>query len=798
LTRYAAGSILHFSSKDGLPSDDVTALCEDRQGALWIGTSRGIATMRNGRIETHPSTKALTHPFISSLISDDEGILWIGTKGGGLSRLSKENLQTYTAVDGLNRNFVSSLSQDREGNIWIGTERGGLNMLRKTKISTYTTRDGLRNDYVRSVYEDRKGTVWVGTNGGGLSFLKDGKFATLPLKEVLPNDFVRPLFEDRSGNLWIGTWGGGIVLLKNGNVTRPVFLRDFPGRYIRAIVEDRNGNMWVAANGQGAYKYSNGRWTLFDTQNGLSNVFVSSIAEDTTGTMWIGTSGGGLNRLRHDSVTSFRMGKGLTSDFVSSLHIDTEGTLWIGTNGGGLCRLQSDHFTSWTAAAGLADEFIEAIVDDHRGNLWLTGPRGISRVSKRELEEHARGSIQRLHPVSFDESDGMRSSECTGGSQNAGARSKDGRIWIPTVEGLVVIDPQTINKESLRFPLYVERLAIDKAPMEVGAPIIANYGNGEIEVQYSAVTFRNATKVQFRYRLEGFEEAWQDARSRRTAFYTNVPPGKFVFHVEADAGAGSIPPLHASIAFTILPPFWMTGWFRGLMGLAAVGLVVGTVRYFSMQKLKRKLQAAESQATLERERLRISKDMHDELGASLTKITLLGELAKRDVADPGKMEEHLDLIANASREVAGTMDEIVWAVNPRNDTLDCLAAYFIDYAKEYLSITSLQLQIDTPEDLPARTVSAEIRHNVFLVFKEALTNIVKHAAAGRVRITLQYHDPLMTITLEDDGRGFSTASAGRFSNGLDNMRKRIESSGGTFTVESEPQRGTKLCVTIEV
>lgn len=798
LTQFVNGSMRHFSKVHGLPSDAVTALCQDRMGNLWIGTSSGIAYLKDGRFEVHARSKELPNAYVSSLTADDEGALWIGTKGGGLSRLLGQDLRTYSTVDGLNSNFVSALLQDREGNVWVGTGRGGLNMFRKARVSVFTTRDGLGNDYVSSVYESRDGTVWAGTNGGGLSLLRKGRISTISLKHVLSNDFIRTVCEPRSGGLWIGTWGGGIALHSQGRVSQPAFLRSFPGRHIRDIIEDRKGNIWVASNGQGVYKYADGRWTPLDTRNGLSNVFVSCIAEDSSGTIWIGTSGGGLNRLREDSVTILRKGKGLTSDFVTSLYADTDQALWVATNGGGLCRLRGGHTDSWGTSAGLVDNVIFAIVDDQEGNLWLTGPRGITRVSKRELSEHTGGSGGRMHIINFDESDGMRSSECSGGSQRSGQRTRDGKIWIPTVDGLVAIDLRSIRKETLKFPLYIEQIAIDKVARDITLPITADFGNGEIEVQYAALSFRNAKKLQFRYRLEGFETEWQVVGSRRTAFYTNVPPGQYVFHVEADAGTVEEAPQHASLAFDILPPFWMTWWFRSMLGLGLIGVIAGSVRYFSTQKLKRRLEKVEGQAALERERVRISKDMHDELGASLTKISLLSELAKRNTHKPEEILGHLDKVSIAARETANTMDELVWAVNPKNDSLDNLAAYLLQYIEEYISDSNLQCKIELPDDLPPRHVSAEVRHHIFLVVKEGLNNIVKHSGATSVHASLSYVDSSLAIKLQDNGRGFSQQSVGRFSDGLGNMRRRMESIGGAFTVDSKLKQGTTIEISVSM
>lgn len=277
------------------------------------------------------------------------------------------------------------------------------------------------------------------------------------------------------------------------------------------------------------------------------------------------------------------------------------------------------------------------------------------------------------------------------------------------------------------------------------------------------------------------------------ASYTNVPPGRYTFRVQADEGNEAWSQ-HQAIAFTIVPPFWMTGWFRLLLALAAVGSVVGAVRFASTRKLQRRLQTVEAQAALDRERMRISKDMHDELGAGLTKIALLGELAQRDIGNPDKTDELLKRISSESRSIAGTMDEIVWAVNPKNDTFESLAAYLLQYVEEYLSATEIRLEVQLPEELTDHRISAEVRHNIFLVVKEGLNNIVKHAGATKVCFGARQAGGMLEFTLEDNGVGFSVADVGRFSDGLSNMRKRMDEIGGTFEVESTPRRGTRLKV----
>lgn len=374
----------------------------------------------------------------------------------------------------------------------------------------------------------------------------------------------------------------------------------------------------------------------------------------------------------------------------------------------------------------------------------------------------------------------------------------DGMLWFPTVRGLVMLNPSTVGKDLQPTLVHIEKVIVDKTLREQHALAGLPPGHGELEFHYTGITFDNPAKIQFQYKLEGFDKDWVDAGGRRTAFYTNVAPGQFTFTVRATNANGAWSEHVASTSLTLLPPFWKTAWFRILAGIVSIGLIAGAVRYISTRKLQHELHALEAQHALERERIRISKDMHDELGASLTKITLLSELAKSDVERPREIERHLDKISQSTREVATTMDEIVWAVNPKNDRLDRVAAYVLQFAQEYLSMTAIQCHINVPENLPAMQVTAEVRHNIFLVLKESLTNIIHHSGATSVGIILEFKDPVLRIIMRDNGKGFNSDHADPFGNGLINMRKRIEDIGGAFCIESVPNTGTTLTINVRL
>jgi len=795
LDRFSGGRFRNYRTRHGLPSDYVQTVCQDTQGALWVGTSRGLAEYKNDRFVHRSNSNTTPHAFVLALLTDTDGGLWIGTNGNGLSRYDNGLVSSYTMKDGLANNFVTCMVQDTEGSLWIGTERGGLNRLRKTRMRTLTTRDGLPMDYVRSVYEDRAGTIWVGTNGGGIARWKHGAMTILGGAHGLPVEFVRPFLEDSKGVLWIGTWGGGMARYEHGVVSAAP---GFEGKFVRAILEDRRGNLWVGTNGNGVTRFLNGVQTVLTTETGLSNNFVSSIVEDSTGAIWIGTSGGGVNVVRGDSLRIYDRKDGLSHDFVSGLYVDAEGTVWLSTNGGGLNCFRDGIFRSWTSVNDLPDDALFMILDDQEGNLWLPCPRGIIRVEKESLFRAEVGGVLKVRAQLFNEQDGMRSSECTSGSQNTVCRTRDGRLWFATVEGLVMIGPREARRDSLKLPVYIERFMVDKVSVDPTVVTERDFGNGELEFQYTAVSFRDAKQLRFRYKLEGFDQSWQEAGTRRTAYYTNVPPGRYTFRVAVASHEGISGSREASLPLTLHPPFWMTTWFRLLMGLAVLSLVALMVRFVSTRALQRRLRLLEAQHALERERMRISKDMHDELGASLTRITLLSELAKRDLSDPGAMRKHLEKLSDSTRETAATMDEIVWAVNPKNDTLDRMAAYILQHAQEFLSVAGLDCKFEVPDLLPDQSVSAEVRHNMFLAIKETLNNIVKHSNATAVRITLRYTPPELEIVVHDNGRGFTDRDVTLFSDGLGNMQKRMEDIQGKVCLVSAPGQGTSVSLTVNL
>jgi diguanylate cyclase (GGDEF)-like protein len=608
LARLRNGTLTSYTTAQGLSRRSVRSLLKDRKGALWIGTDQGLNRLQDGRFTVFSTRDGLSHDVILALSEDRDGNLWIGTDGGGLSRLQGGRFSAFTSKDGLTNDSVYALHEDREGSLWVGTNLGGLNRLKDGRFTVFTNREGLSNDFVRAVVEDRAGSLWIGTEGGGLNRLRDGHFTALTRRKGgLSNDTVFALLEDRAGSLWIGT-DSGLNRLKDGRLDVFTANMGMSNDSVLALHEDCEGSLWIGTYAGGLNRLKDGRFTSFTTKDGLSHDTVNTIYEDRAGSLWIGTRGGGLNRFRDGRFTAFTTKDGLSDNLVFALYEDAEGSLWIGTYGGGLNRLKDGRFTAVTRKQGLFDDVIHRIIEDDRGDFWMSCNKGIFRVSRRELHEVADGKRSRVNPVVYGTADGMRSAECNGGSP-AGWRTRDGRLWFPTIRGVVRIDPEHLPTNPLPPPVVIEEARVDEQVTDRAALRLPP--GKTLEVTYTALSLLAPSSVRFRYRLEGLDEAWVDAGTRRTAYYTRLPHGSYRFRVIACNNDGLWNEEGASLDFTVEPSLHEAAWFRGLVvvffALAGPLFHRFRVRRLSRQKAELERVVAERTAEVEAANARLAQ-----------------------------------------------------------------------------------------------------------------------------------------------------------------------------------------------
>jgi signal transduction histidine kinase len=501
----------------------------------------------------------------------------------------------------------------------------------------------------------------------------------------------------------------------------------------------------------------------------------------------------------------------LLSDNAWPLRWETNGVLWVGTPAG-INRVRSDEVRSITRREGLFDNLAYCLIDDSRGNFWSFGNRGIWKVAQSDMNQVADGLATHVHAVAYGEADGMPSAEGNGDDQPNAVPVANGDLWFPTTHGVVIVNTDRLPSNEVRPSVVIEQVVVDDTvvyrdgfyPMANGVTYPAGGGlrirpgiGKVVELHYTANTFIAPEGTHFRYRLRGDSTDWREAGTRRQAFYTGLEPGDYLFEVEARNHDGVWSEHPVRFPFRLEPHFYQTWPFYIATGLAAIGLL-GTLHTRRLNEARR-LQELQQDQALHEERSRIAKDLHDDLGANLTGLALKVEVARRQLDDRSGAEAQLRAAAEAIRSLVERMREVIWSLNPQCDTLESFRAYCCQYAENFLAAAGLRCRFEMPVNVPEVMLSAQERHHLLLVIKEALNNTARHARATEARIGLRYVRGLLVLTLADNGRGFLASASSPLDeggNGLLNMRRRVESVGGKFELESQIGLGTTIRITV--
>ncbi|HSY44144.1 MAG TPA: triple tyrosine motif-containing protein, partial [Candidatus Acidoferrum sp.] len=533
--------------------------------------------------------------------------------------------------------------------------------------------------------------------------------------------------------------------------------------------------------------------------------------------IWLGTTKGRLLRVSNDVVTDETSRTVRVPISIRCLQSTPDGSLWIGYAGWGIGWLKDGHYARITSSQGLYDDYVSQMVADDHGWLWCAGNRGIFEVQLQQLQEAFQNGSA-LHCIGYSQGEGFPNLQATYENVPGALRSRDGRLWFPMYTGLAVVRPQRFPVNMPPPPVLLERAAVDGQIVGMYDPSLSSDAESsstvvnlrsssgpalrlppslhQLDFQFTALSFTTPENVEFEYRLRGLDDNWSEPTTARSVNYPRLPRGDYSFQVRACNIAGIWDQQAAALDFEVLPFYWETWWFRLSVLIAFTAVIVAIVRYVSFQRLRNHLRLLEQQAALQKERARIAKDIHDDLGADLTQIAYLGELAQQDSGEPGKVTERIGTISATARQAVKSLDEIVWAVNPRNDTLPHLIDYAGQFAVDYLRPTGIRCRLDFPEHIPPHELSTNLRHNLFLVIKEALHNIVKHAGATEIWLRVELREDMLKMVIEDNGRGFAQAPDNALADGLRNMRQRIEEIGGECRVESQPQSGTRVILNL--
>ena len=768
----------------------IDSLLASQRGGFWLLAYPRILKYVEGKLAGEPIPYPWgTNAVLLSAFEDSRGNLIVGVRDRGLTWFAPDGkAESLTSENGLSHNTPLALHEDHEGSLWVGTDGGGLN---RVKPQCFRVLEESRSASVQSVCEDADGGLWFAPNGGQLKHFQDGKLRTYG---NLTDLNLRSVFVDRDRKVWIGTFGSGLLQLEGENFQPVPGYEKFP-RDVTAIHQDRGGTLWVGT-AAGLVHRREGVWK---SVNALAGTSVSAIADDAAGNIWVGTPTG-LGQLRGESVTMFREKDGLSGDAISALLVDASGALWVGTRNRGLTRMADGKWTPLTKREGLASNKVNYLAEDAQGGLWVGSSSGLMRVEKQDLDEFISRKTRTVRCRTFGSADGLLTGQGAVGSQPAAWRGREGTMWFATTRGLGSVNPAQIVRNTNLPPVMIERVLVDDVlqnanvlqvnwPTEITIPA----GKERLEIHYTSLNLAAPDRARFKYQLEGHESGWTEAG--REAHFSNLSPDRYVFRVIACNEDGVWNNEGATLTIIVEPPFWRTWWFLTFCGVALLGGIVATVHFISTQKLQRQLAQLKQQEALERERARIARDLHDQLGANLTQVSLLGELVETDKNLPEEVEGHAKQISRTARTTAAALDEIVWAANPSNDTLDSLVTYACKYAQEYFALAGVSYRLEVPGNLPVVTIPPEVRHNVFLAFKECVNNVVKHAQASAVKVRLVLAAAQFTLEVEDNGRGLPPDARDKGRNGLRNMRKRMEDVGGAFTAGPAPERGTLVRLT---
>jgi ligand-binding sensor domain-containing protein/signal transduction histidine kinase len=787
----------------------VISLLKDRQGTVWVGTRSGLCRIPpSGSKKTLKDVCVLVPDFkgqvIEGLLESRAGEIWVAT----WDRLAiyrntagQQRLESYTIGKQLpGHGPITTLGEDQSGNVWVGAH--GAERIAAGGFRSYTQEDGLGSNHILSILETKRGELCAVTQGSEarpVNCFDGSRFhSARPHVPAAIRDWGwsanRLTFQSRGGEWWVPT-GRGVFRFPSGGINT-LFSRSptalyAPGERVFAIFEDSRGSVWVStqvssrtggvlANRLSRWDKSNGILKPYPDNNPVpAQVLATAFAEDHAGNVWIGLSSGGLVRYSGKGFQTF-LDKDVDAGWVSDLYVDHAGRLWASTTAG-LHRMDdpdspAPRIIDYTSANGLSTDRIRCITEDLEGRIYLGSDLGIDRFRPDD------STLQVRH---FTAADGLAP-----GDVLSAFRDREGSLWFGTRQGLSRLDPGAERKPSPP-PVFISGMRVRGAPLAIpflGANSLSGielpYDRNQVELQFVGPGYEASGSLRYQYRLEDSDPDWSAATEERVVNYANLAPGAYQWHVRAVTPDGAIG-APATAVFTILPPVWQRWWARLLLVLTALALFYSFYRY----RLTSLLQ-------VERLRTRIATDLHDDIGSSLSQIALLSEVARRQ---PGGLDsaEPLTGIADLSRELVDSMSDIVWAIDPDQDRVGDLAHRMRRFAADLFTRDGLELRLDMPGDGHDFPIGADVRRQVFLVFKESLHNALRHSGCTRVDVQFRSDAGFLKLRIADNGSGFDPRSAGR-GHGLASMRARAIELGGDLTVNSSLGQGTTIELRVPV
>jgi len=820
----------HFSTgaadSNSLVHDNVRHIFMDRSGILWISTNGGLSSFDPQSLQfvnyVHEDGIAgsISSNNLRKVYEDSYGRLYIATSNGGLCLLDREK-QYFTSYindpadpQSLSNNGVRVIFEDRSGLLWLGTFGGGLNIhdpgTDRFRHYRHDPADpnSLSDRIIWSVAEGPGGDIWFGTNTGDLNrFIRNtGKydvFTNVPeRRRDGSSEYIRSILWDNAGRLWLTSCNTGVYRIdQSGKIgLRLVHDPETPNSLgdddVRSISRDERGDIWfcLADRGLDHHNPATGTFTHFtcdpDNPRSIGHDYTLSIIQDRKGTYWLATKSGfdmiefsrdpsgisisDITRLYHDPSDS----TSLSNSYILSMHEARNGDIWIGTMQG-LSKLRNEDrsnpvFTRYFMKNGLPNDVIYGILEDSGGNLWLSTNFGLSRLDP-ETETFK----------NFDTRDGLHGNEFNTGTF---CRTSRGTFIFGGVNGATEFHPDSLSESTFNAPVVLTGFNIFDKPARLDRSISStkeitlSHKDNYFSFEFASLDYSKPDRNRYKYMLEGLDRDWTNAGTRRFAGYTHVDAGKYVFKVRGTNGDGVWSDDVASVRIIITPPFWKTWWFIMLMALATTGGIAAVITYRVRQLL-----------AIERLRSKIAADLHDDIGAGLTEISIMGEVISRKIPASSKelIVSEIERIGDTSRHLIDSMSDIVWLINPRRDSLFDLISRLGDSFKETLHAGDIHFKTQNLDSLKNVRLSMECRQNLYLVFKEAINNSLKYSECTEISLNVELSGKKLVMRLSDNGKGFDTDQA-QDGNGLRNMNERADRLGGSLGIDTGPGQGTVI------
>lgn len=774
-----------------------------RSGIFFIGTlSDGILKYEQGDLTFYNTENGLPANNFNGFTKDKSGNLFAHVFGA-LAIWNGTNFERIQPIEEPESIRLQNILEDNEGNYWIGTAADGLFKLRKSIITMIDEQDGLNNEKMLAVMPLKDGSALFSTNCGGIYKWSNKQLSVPELDYIDGDGCFWSMFEDSQGRYWFGARGAYYT----NSLSEPgTFLGaedGFTSAEIFAITEDSKSNIWIASSDV-LMVYNEGIIQRFTTEDGLYYNDARTLFEDENGTMWVGTAFG-LNTIHDNQVNKIELIDYEVEDpnnrqpYVRAIHKDEEGVMWIGTYGHGIFRLKDGNIDNITTAQGLFDNIVSHIIEDGNGNFWMGSNRGISSVSKSDLNAVIDGEIEEVRSYSYGTGDGMNSAETNGGFQPSAFIDSLGQIYFPTVAGVAVVSTNDVDANDVPPPVYIENLRTNEGVLPESNSITLPYNTPYLQIQYTALNFTDPQKVEFKHRMQGLSDEWIEVGANREVLYSRIPPGEYTFQVIASNNDGVWNEEGASLAITVIPPFWETGWFYSILTFFLI-VSGSSIFYWRIKALKKENerkkrfteQLIDSQ---EQERRRIASELHDGLGQQILVIKNRAEMAQLQVADPEETSRQLKEIMQSAVSSIGDVRNITHGLRPvhlEKFGLTEAVETLCDQLKQTSKI-EWSYHIHNIDGLIPQ--NKEI--NFYRVVQEATTNIQKHSGAKEASVMVMKTDSEIKATIWDDGEGFDkTAVKAKKGLGFSGMYERIETLGGTINIETKPGEGTSIKIII--